>query len=74
MRNRIDRYGGLPVQRDVVRDVVGDADDDAVAFPRHQLRPGALPVHRHHALGVAQPRRVRHLHLHADRSIDRSIN
>jgi hypothetical protein len=51
------------VERDVVVDVVVDLDDEAVAFPHHQLRPGELPVHRRDALGLAQPSHVRHLHL-----------
>ena len=45
----------LPVQRDVVLGVVGDADDDAVAFPGDELGAGELPVHRDDLLGLAQP-------------------
>lgn len=55
----------LPVQRDVVLGVVGDADDEPVAFPRHDLGPWELPVHRDDALAGAQPCHVRHGHLHA---------
>ena len=54
----------LPVQRDVVLGVVGDADDDAVAFPGDELGAGELPVHRDDALGGAQPSHVGHCHLH----------
>lgn len=53
----------LPVQRDVVLGLVGDADDEAVAFPRDDLGAGELPVYRDDALGGAQPRHVRHGHL-----------
>lgn len=55
----------LPVQGDVVLGVVGDADDDAVAFPGDDLGAGELPVHRDDALARAQTRHVRHCHLRA---------
>lgn len=42
---------------------VGDADDDAVAFPGNELGAGELAVHGDDALGAAQPRHVRHCHL-----------
>lgn len=45
--------------------VVGDADDDAVAFPGDDLGAGELPVHRDDALARAQTRHVRHCHLRA---------
>jgi hypothetical protein len=44
--------------------VVGDADDDALAFPGDELGAGELPVHRDDALGGAQPCHIRHCHLH----------
>jgi hypothetical protein len=53
----------LPVQRDVVPDVVGHPNDKAVAFPRDDLGAGALPVHRDDALARAQPCHIRHCHL-----------
>lgn len=56
----------LPVEGDVIVDVVVDLDDEAVAFPDDQLRPRELPVHRRDALSLAQPCHVRHLHLQRD--------
>ena len=56
----------LPVQRDVVLGVVGDADDDAVAFPGDELGAGELPVHRDDVVRVAQPLHRRLLDLDDD--------
>jgi hypothetical protein len=53
----------LPVERDIVVDVVVNLDHEAVAFPHDQLRPRELPVHRRDALSHAQPCHVGHLHL-----------
>ena len=58
----------LPVEGDIVVDVVVDLDHEAVAFPRGQLRPRELPVHRRDALRHAQPRHVRHPHLRTNQN------
>lgn len=61
MAARVAAY--VPVEGDVVVDVVGDPDHEGVALPHDELRPRELAVHRGDALRHAQPRHRRHCHL-----------
>lgn len=53
----------IPVNGDVVGDMVDHLDGDPVAFSGHYPRPRELPVDRHDALRAAESGHVCHLYL-----------
>lgn len=55
----------VPVNGDIVGNVVDDPDEDGVVLSGVKSRPRELAVDRHDGLARTQPRRVLHHHLHS---------
>lgn len=45
----------LPVNRDIVLDMVSHLNKKSVALPSNNARPWELPIDCYHVLGVAKP-------------------
>lgn len=61
--DRISWVNALPVNGDIVLDMVDDLNDYTIIFSCNNFRPGELSVHRHDAPGAAQSRNIFPLYL-----------